>query len=80
MTLAIAGDVCGLEVSDRSFIDDSCRDLSRGDKVARPQRGVRIVVVVERRRQCFLEHERATIDTEETRRRAAIAHVEREIA
>jgi hypothetical protein len=30
VTLAVTGDVSWLEVSDGSFIDDSCRDLSRG--------------------------------------------------
>jgi hypothetical protein len=79
MALPIAGDICGLEVSDRSLIDDSCRDLSRGDKIAGPLRRVAIVVVVEGSRQRFLEHERAAIDAKEAGRRAAIAHVDRKI-
>jgi len=65
VALPVAGDICGLEVSDRSLIDDSCRDLSRGDQVAGPRGCVLVVVVVERRRQRLLEHERAAIDAEE---------------
>ena len=80
MALPVAGDVCGLEVSDGSFIDDSCRDLSRGDEVARPLGCVRIVVVVERGRQRFLEHERAAVDAQESRRGAPVADVDREVA
>jgi hypothetical protein len=64
VTLPVAGDICGLEVSDRSLIDDSCRDLSRGDQVACPRRGMRVVVVVKCGRQRFLEHKRAAINTE----------------
>jgi hypothetical protein len=36
MALAVAGNVCGLEISDGSFIDNSCRDLPRGDEVTGP--------------------------------------------
>jgi hypothetical protein len=79
VTLSVAGDVCGLEISDRSLIDDSCRDLSRGDKVARPLGRIRIVIIVERCRQCSLEHEFARIDAKKARRGALLLHIEREI-
>jgi len=77
--LSVASNVGWLEISDRSLIDDSCRDLPRGDKVAGPLRGVAVDIRIERRRQRLLEHERAAIDAEKTRRRAAIAHVNCEV-
>jgi hypothetical protein len=80
VALSVAGDVGGLEVSDRSFIDDSCRDLPRGDEVACPRRRVRVVVVVVRGRQRLLKHELAAPDADEARRRAAELHVEGEVA
>jgi hypothetical protein len=65
MTLSIAGDVGGLEVSDGSFIDDSWCDLSSCYEIAGPRSRVAIELVVERRRQRLLEHERAAIDAKE---------------
>jgi hypothetical protein len=79
VTLPVARDVRGLEISDRALIDDACRDLSRGDKVAGPGRYVRINVVIERRRQRFLQHERAAVNAQEARRRTASLHLKREI-
>jgi len=78
--LTVASDVGRLDVSDGSLIDDSCRDLSRGDQVAGPLRSVRLVVVVEGRWQRTLEHERAAVHAQEARRRSAIPHVDREVA
>jgi hypothetical protein len=80
MALTVARDVCGLEVSDRTLIDDSWRDFSRRHEVAGPLRGVRVVIVVEGRRQRLLEYELTAIDAQKARRGAAIAHVDREIA
>ena len=80
VTLPVARDVGGPEVSDRSLIDDSFRDLSRGDQVARPLRGVRVAVVVERHRQRLLEEELARRRAKEPRPLLVALHLEREVA
>jgi hypothetical protein len=66
MALSVAGNVCGLEISDRSFIDDSWCKVSSLDQVAGPLRDVWIDIVIERSRQRFLEHERPAINAEKT--------------
>jgi hypothetical protein len=57
--LSVASNVGGLEISDGSRIDNSCRDLTRGDQITCPRCGVGIDVVVQRRGQRFFEDEGA---------------------
>lgn len=79
VTLPISGNVGGLEVSDRSFIDDSWREVSSLDQIAGPLRDVRIHVVEKSSRQRFLENELAAADAQEARHRPVVAHVDREV-
>jgi hypothetical protein len=80
VALPVASDVGRLEVSDRSFIDNSRGQLSGLDQVAGPLRDVRIDVVEKRGRQRFLEDEGAAINAQEARRGPVVLHVEREVA